>query len=103
MLHPQGDAWVLEWKLRIWLDTRFIIVGDLDSRSRKMDRARAVAVDRARGMIIGCRVDSWTGNTYATQGRSGLEEDQNRDEPKVARLLGMTMAETERKGVSDRL
>lgn len=29
MLHPLKDAWVLEWKLRIWLDTRFIIVGDL--------------------------------------------------------------------------
>lgn len=28
MPHPQGGARVLEWKLRIWLDTRFIIFGD---------------------------------------------------------------------------
>lgn len=28
MPHPPGGMrWVLEWKLRIWLDTRFIIFG----------------------------------------------------------------------------
>lgn len=29
MPHPQGDARILEWKLRIWLDTRCIINGNL--------------------------------------------------------------------------
>lgn len=33
MLHPRGDARVLEWKLRIWLDTRIIIFGGLAASS----------------------------------------------------------------------
>jgi hypothetical protein len=32
-LHPRGDARVLEWKLRIWLDTRIIIFGGLAASS----------------------------------------------------------------------
>lgn len=52
MPHPLGDAWVLEWKLRIWLDTRFIIVGDLmDSRSMEWimlarSRSRSIELER---------------------------------------------------------